>query len=344
MQSGGSRRCGLRAAALAVVLVSILAGCGARIGGPAPLVSGEAASGPTSPPGRIVVQHGQTLSGIAQAYHLPLQSIAEANHLSPPYRIVAGSALIIPGGGEPAVASPPVSVAALPPAGPEAIPPAAAVSVPAATVKPPPIAAAPLPTPAKPPPAAASSAPSEAETSAPPAAAPAPALATQATVAPPPAASAALTPPPPVSAPPQHGGSGAFLWPVRGRVLEGYGSGANGTHNDGINIAAPRGAAVQAADAGIVAYAGNELRGYGNLVLVKHQNGWISAYAHCDLILVKKGEKVARGQVIARVGATGNVSEPQLHFELRRGNKPVDPQEFLAQPPTADRNKGPHAS
>ena len=70
----------------------------------------------------------------------------------------------------------------------------------------------------------------------------------------------------------------------------------------------------------------------------------ISAYAHCDLILVKKGEKVARGQVIARVGATGNVSEPQLHFELRRGNKPVDPQEFLAQPPTADGNKGPHAS
>ena len=163
-------------------------------------------------------------------------------------------------------------------------------------------------------------------------------------MAPPPAASAALTPPPPVSAPPQRGGGGAFLWPVRGRVLEGYGSGANGTHNDGINIAAPRGAAVQAADAGIVAYAGNELRGYGNLVLVKHQNGWISAYAHCDLILVKKGEKVARGQVIARVGATGNVSEPQLHFELRRGNKPVDPQEFLAQPPTADGNKGPHAS
>ena len=110
----------------------------------------------------------------------------------------------------------------------------------------------------------------------------------------------------------------------------------DGTHNDGINIGAPKGAAVQAADAGVVAYTGNELRGYGNLILVKHPNGWISAYAHCDLILVKRGEKVARGQVIARVGSTGNVGEPQLHFELRRGNHPVDPRELLDPLPTAN--------
>jgi murein DD-endopeptidase MepM/ murein hydrolase activator NlpD len=126
-----------------------------------------------------------------------------------------------------------------------------------------------------------------------------------------------------------------FLWPVRGRVLATYGSGTDGTHNDGINIAAPRGAAVQAADAGVVAYTGNELRGYGNLILIKHANGWISAYAHCDLTLVKRGQKVARGQVIARVGSTGNVGEPQLHFELRRGNRAVDPREFLTPLPTA---------
>jgi murein DD-endopeptidase MepM/ murein hydrolase activator NlpD len=135
-------------------------------------------------------------------------------------------------------------------------------------------------------------------------------------------------------APPAHG-SGAFLWPVRGHVLASYGAGTDGTHNDGINIGAPRGAAVQAADVGVVAYTGNELRGYGNLILVKHANGWISAYAHCDLMLVKRGEKVARGQVIARVGSTGNVREPQLHFELRRGNHAVDPREFLAPLPTA---------
>jgi murein DD-endopeptidase MepM/ murein hydrolase activator NlpD len=145
----------------------------------------------------------------------------------------------------------------------------------------------------------------------------------------PPAASepSAVTPP--------GGGNGAFLWPVRGHVLATYGSRSDGTHNDGINIAAPKGAAVQAADAGVVAYTGNELRGYGNLILVKHPNGWISAYAHCDLILVKRGEKVTRGQVIARVGSTGNVSEPQLHFELRRGNHAVDPREVLAPLPTA---------
>jgi murein DD-endopeptidase MepM/ murein hydrolase activator NlpD len=92
---------------------------------------------------------------------------------------------------------------------------------------------------------------------------------------------------------------------------------------------------VEAADVGVVAYAGNELRGYGNLILIKHSNGWISAYAHCDLILVKRGDKVSRGQVIARVGATGNVTEPQLHFELRRGNRAVDPREFMGPLPAA---------
>ena len=96
---------------------------------------------------------------------------------------------------------------------------------------------------------------------------------------------------------------------------------------------------MEAADGGVVAYTGNELRGYGNLILVKHPNGWISAYAHCDQILVKRGDKVARGQTIARVGSTGNVSEPQLHFELRRGNHAVDPREFLAPLPTAGTEK-----
>src|SRR5207244_4973649 len=129
-------------------------------------------------------------------------------------------------------------------------------------------------------------------------------------------------------------GAGAFLWPVRGHVLATYGSRSDGTHNDGINIAAPRGAAVQAADAGVVAYTGNELRGYGNLVLVKHASGWISAYAHSDSILVKRGDPVSRGQAIAKVGTTGGVSEPQLHFELRRGKQPVDPRWLLAPAPS----------
>ena len=137
--------------------------------------------------------------------------------------------------------------------------------------------------------------------------------------------------------PPAHG-TDALLWPVRGHILASYGAKSDGTHNDGINIAAPRGAAIQAVDAGVVAYTGNELRGYGNLILIKHPTGWISAYAHCDQILVKRGEKVTRGQVIARVGSTGNVNEPQLHFELRRGQHAVDPREFLPPSPTAARN------
>jgi murein DD-endopeptidase MepM/ murein hydrolase activator NlpD len=153
-------------------------------------------------------------------------------------------------------------------------------------------------------------------------------------VAPTPIAAAAPEPPAATAAPPMQSG-GTFQWPIRGHVLAGYGLGHDGTHNDGINIAAPRGAAVEAADVGVVAYTGNELRSYGNLLLIKHANGWISAYAHCDLILVKRGDKVARGQVIARVGATGNVTEPQLHFELRRGNRAVDPREFLMPSPAA---------
>ena len=101
-------------------------------------------------------------------------------------------------------------------------------------------------------------------------------------------------------------------------------------HNDGINISAPRGAAVRAAEDGVVAYAGNELGGYGNLVLVRHAGGWTSAYAHNEKLLVSRGNTVRRGQVIALVGSSGNVTTPQTHFELRRGARAVDPLKSLA--------------
>ena len=123
--------------------------------------------------------------------------------------------------------------------------------------------------------------------------------------------------------------NGRFLWPVHGRILANYGLSNGETHNQGIDIAAPLGTLVRAADAGTVAYAGSEVKGYGNLVLIKHANGWISAYAHLDDIVVQKGDTVSAGEVIAKVGDTGGVGEPQLHFELRRGKKPVDPKEFL---------------
>jgi murein DD-endopeptidase MepM/ murein hydrolase activator NlpD len=128
---------------------------------------------------------------------------------------------------------------------------------------------------------------------------------------------------------------GALLWPVHGRILAGYGAAPSGRRNDGINIAAPLGAPIRAVGGGVVAYVGNQLRGYGNLVLIKHPDGFISAYAHCETLLVRKGEQVARGQVIAKVGATGGVAEPQLHFELRRGEEAVDPRQFLAPTPAA---------
>jgi murein DD-endopeptidase MepM/ murein hydrolase activator NlpD len=99
--------------------------------------------------------------------------------------------------------------------------------------------------------------------------------------------------------------------------------------NDGINIALPKGAPVHAAENGVVAYAGNEIRGFGNLLLIKHDGGWMSAYGHNDRLLVKQGDKVKRGQVIARAGATGAVSSPQLHFELRKAGGAVDPLAYL---------------
>ncbi len=118
-----------------------------------------------------------------------------------------------------------------------------------------------------------------------------------------------------------------FRWPARGRVIAGY-SGKGG--NEGINIAVPEGTPVKAAEGGTVAYAGNELKGYGNLVLIRHPNGYVSAYAHNGDLKVKRGDAVKRGQVVASSGQSGNVSSPQLHFELRKGSAPVDPTPYLS--------------
>ncbi len=136
-----------------------------------------------------------------------------------------------------------------------------------------------------------------------------------------------------VSAPPPRGGA-RFLWPVKGKLISGYGPKPDGLHNDGLNIAAGKGTAVVAADNGVVAYAGNELRGFGNLLLVKHADGWITAYAHLDSIEVERGATVKRGQVVGRVGQTGSVNSPQLHFELRKGSQAVDSTAQMARRPS----------
>ncbi|HEU0117858.1 MAG TPA: peptidoglycan DD-metalloendopeptidase family protein [Alphaproteobacteria bacterium] len=119
--------------------------------------------------------------------------------------------------------------------------------------------------------------------------------------------------------------STTMLWPVQGPILSAFGPKGQGLNNDGINIGAPKGAPVVAAQNGIVVYAGNEMKGFGNLVLIRHKDGWVTAYAHLDRTLVSKDGVVAQGDEIGTVGKTGNVPSPQLHFETRYEGKPVDP-------------------
>ncbi|MBL8832907.1 MAG: peptidoglycan DD-metalloendopeptidase family protein [Rhodospirillales bacterium] len=245
------------------------------------------------------VRPGDTASQIAQRYGVPLRELVRVNSIEPPYVIRVGQRLAIPGAG----ASPSPAVAAVnepPPRGPAA---------PRGTVE-----AAPLP-----PPAAAT--PSVA-------AVPAPVPPTPTSPAPPIAASN-----PPAAAPDSDANTramaGRMLWPVRGVIVSEYGPKPGGLQNDGINIAAPRGTAFRAAESGVVIYAGNELRGFGNLLLVRHESGYVTAYAHADELAVQRGDQVRRGQTIGRVGSSGNVTSPQLHFEVRRGTRAVNPIDFL---------------
>ena len=120
-----------------------------------------------------------------------------------------------------------------------------------------------------------------------------------------------------------------FAWPVDGKVMTKFGSAGAGRHNDGINIKVNEGVSVRASENGVVAYAGNELKGFGNLLLIKHADGWITAYAHNASLLVKRGQTVTRGQPIAKAGHTGNAKEAQLHFEIRKGTKAVDPLAYM---------------
>lgn len=123
--------------------------------------------------------------------------------------------------------------------------------------------------------------------------------------------------------------SNKFLRPVRGRFVSSFGAKKTGLHNDGVNIAAPRGTSVKAAENGVVVYAGNALKGSGNLILVRHENQWMTAYGHLDSIAVKKGQLVKRGVSIGKVGSTGSVSTPQLHFEVRRGTSALNPTKYI---------------
>jgi murein DD-endopeptidase MepM/ murein hydrolase activator NlpD len=302
------------------------------------------------------VQPGDTLLGLSRRFGVEASTLARTNDIPPPYPVKLGQTLILP---------PPIQAAAAPAI---ALPAAAAVpGSPPTVVVAEPLAAPPqseqqpasAPAPARAPvlretprqPAVASPEPSQTQAVQPQRSQPQPtqlqpAPTPPATLQPPiaalpqpPAPGASVVPDEPMAPLPEppHTGRG-FAWPVRGPVLAGYGPGANGTQNDGINIAARAGTPVLAANDGVVAYAGNELRGFGNLILLKHADGWTTAYAHCETITVKRGDRVKRGQTIARVGATGAVAEPQLHFELRRGTRALDPQSYL--PPVSTASAG----
>jgi murein DD-endopeptidase MepM/ murein hydrolase activator NlpD len=133
----------------------------------------------------------------------------------------------------------------------------------------------------------------------------------------------------PVKATEATGALPTFRWPVRGKVITSYGAKPNGKANDGINLSVPEGTPVRAAEDGVVDYSGNEQKSYGNLILIRHSNGYVTAYAHASEVLVRRGDAIKRGQIIAKSGQSGDVGSPQLHFEIRKGSLPVDPLQFL---------------
>jgi len=294
--------------------------------------------------GRYVVAAGDSLYGIARRFGLPIRAVIDANDLQPPYALSIGQELKIPraqvhevvagdtvfsiarrydvdrselvrlNGIEPPYSIPLGQKLILPTPGSAAgaetttvayAPAEAAMAQPAVQQAP----DTPVDTGAvRKPPQARSASPAKSR------------AAVQAALANPPARAGA-----------------SFHWPVQGPLLSSFGAKKGGEHNDGINIAAPRGTPVRAAENGVVAYAGEELKGFGKLLLVKHADGWVTAYAHNEELLVTAGDRVQRGQTIARVGSSGNVERPQLHFEVRRGTRAVNPEAQLA-PRTAQAN------
>lgn len=258
--------------------------------------------------GAHVVQPGETLSSISRNYGISRSALAAANGVDFNAQVQIGRKLVVPGAG---AAGNPVAAA------PKPATHEVASAAPVTGSKPAPLAA---PTPHV---AAAPAAQKPAVVAAAPAPAPVqPAVEKPQTIA---AVKPAETPDDARTA------SGAqFRWPVRGRVISGFGPKPGGQKNEGINVSVPEGTSVKAAEDGVVAYAGSELKGYGNLVLIKHADGYVTAYAHNSELDVKKGDAVKRGQVIAKAGQTGNVNSPQVHFEIRKGSEPVDPSQYLA--------------
>jgi murein DD-endopeptidase MepM/ murein hydrolase activator NlpD len=266
----------------------------AAVATPAPALAAPASKPVAAPvpPSVHIVNRGDTLMSIARRNHVPVSELAKANNLDQSARLSLGMKLTVPGAKSAAVAPPaqPVAVAAAP------AQPVAVVAAPATKM------------------AAVVGQPQTARL----------AQATTNVAEEKPVVEAASVKPSEAT-----GALPTFRWPVRGKVITSYGAKTNGKSNDGINLAVPEGTPVKAAEDGVVAYSGNELKGYGNLVLVRHSNGYVTAYAHASELMVKRGDTIKRGQIIAKSGQSGEVGSPQLHFEIRKGSSPVDPLQFL---------------
>ncbi|MFG1371159.1 M23 family metallopeptidase [Xanthobacter oligotrophicus] len=292
-------------------------------------------------PGTHVVVGGETLASVARMYGVSPAALGAANNIAPGNTVRTGQTLVIPPGGngasqahaavQPVTAAKPPQVAA----GPNTLTvPGKPASQPA-TVAAKPLTTAPVlsqnltPPPASPAPVVTASVKPAPATK--PGAAPTQAVAKSSAPEPKVETAAKVTPADDADDGPRASGSGPqFRAPVRGRVIASFGPKPGGAHNDGVNFAVPEGTGVRAAEDGTVAYAGNELKGYGNLVLVKHADGYVTAYAHNSELNVKRGDTVRRGQIIAKAGQSGNVNSPQLHFEIRKGSTAVDPSRYVA--------------
>lgn len=257
-----------------------------------------------------VVAEGETLYAIGRRYNVHPNDIVTLNGLSSLGKIRSGQRLQIPGGGT-------AMVATMNPSAPQSISVAAQkVAAPAPAV----VAAVAQPFNAKKPVV------SKPEMRA---IAGVPSIPAEPVAARPAVSAPSIAAVDTAIEPPSTDGT-SFRWPVRGRIIADFGVKPGGQRNDGINLAVPEGTTVKAAEAGSVIYAGNELPGYGNLVLVRHADDWVSAYAHNSAIRVKRGDQIRRGQTLATAGMSGSVSSPQVHFELRKKAKPVNPLDYLA--------------
>ena len=247
-----------------------------------------------------VVRSGETLSSIAHRVHKSRAALAKANNIDPEAKLSIGQQIVIPGSKVAAAKAGPASASASEgqAAAHAAATPGGKAAVTGSIV------------------ATASGSPAGQKTSSAGAGETAHLVSTSSETTQTAAAAASSEP--------------KLRWPVHGRIVCGFGCKTNGQQNDGINVAVPEGTPIKAADDGVVAYAGNELKGYGNLVLVRHSNGFVTAYANASELTVKRGDPIKRGQVIGRSGQTGSASSPQLHFEVRKGSTPVDPTQYLS--------------